>query len=73
MKTKIKLILTLSLLWYSAGCSCPETGTLQNLNETLFPEYEAYVDADPNLTDAGKNIRKLRLKTLRKLINELNK
>ena len=68
-----KFIIILCVVIITAGCTCPEVESLNNMKETILPEYEAYVDADPNLSDAGKNIRKLRLKTLRKLIDELNK
>jgi hypothetical protein len=66
-----KLLLLISLLF--AGCACPEIDSLKSLNETILPEYEAYVEKDENLTEAGKKIRKLRLKTFRRLIDALDR
>lgn len=42
-----KMLILLSLIWYTAGCSCPESETLESINELIIPEYVKYLNEDP--------------------------
>ena len=69
---KIKSILILSLILAGVGCKCIEKETLTNLNDTVMKEYKEYVEKDPNLSESGKKIRLIRVKTFDKLVKEYN-
>ena len=63
VKSITKVLILLSLIWYTAGCKCIEKESLINLNETIIPEYKAYVEQDSKLSERQKAIRLLRIKT----------
>ena len=68
-----QLLLILSVSWYATGCKCIEKESLINLNETIIPEYKAYVEKDSNLSERQKAIRLLRIKTFNNLVKEYAK
>lgn len=66
-----KLILAVSVLVLVSGCICSHTvplkctGDIQNAHAQILPEYVKYVEADPNLTPAKKNDRKVQAEALK--------
>ncbi len=71
MKRITQIILSITILVALSGC------TIDNVfldaadmfaNETVGPEYEAYVDADTDLTESEKRVRHGNLDTFRAAI-----
>ena len=66
-----KIIFILAIALFGGGCvTNPLYKPSKGLVNTVIPEYEKYVQEDPNLSALEKNVRLMNTKSYRKLIEE---
>jgi hypothetical protein len=72
-RTAFAIVFVAAALLGAAACRTPEEDFVDGIHgywKVIGPEYESYIDSDPNLKEKDKEIRKDSSKGLTNLIND---